>query len=210
MLDGFKKFILRGNVVDMAVGVVIGAAFGGVVAGFSKALITPLIAVIVGKPDYSNLKFMVRGTEFPVGDLVNAAISFVLIAAAVYFFVVLPVNTLIARMNRGERPPDPTTKKCPECLSEIPIEARRCSHCTQPVMGKSCLSTCLKRGSLIRPEDLAYHGSMTFAVSRRVSCFLLDLAPALPSVALLPKLLLNLHPRLPRPPQNMRRSLQPR
>ena len=137
MLDGFKKFILRGNVVDMAVGVVIGAAFGGVVAGFSKALITPLIAVIVGKPDYSSLKFMVRGTEFPVGDLVNAAVSFILIAAAVYFFVVLPVNTLIARMNRGEKPPDPTTKKCPECMSEIPIDAKRCSHCTQPVMGRA-------------------------------------------------------------------------
>jgi len=137
MLDGFKKFILRGNVVDMAVGVVIGAAFGGVVAGFSKALITPLIAVIVGKPDYSSLKFMVRGTEFPVGDLVNAAVSFILIAATVYFFVVLPVNTLIARMNRGEKPPDPTTKKCPECMSEIPIDARRCAHCTQPVMGKA-------------------------------------------------------------------------
>jgi len=137
MLDGFKKFILRGNVVDMAVGVVIGAAFGGVVAGFSKALITPLIAVIVGKPDYSSLKFMIRGTEFPVGDFVNAAVSFVLIAATVYFFVVLPVNTLIARMNRGEKPPDPTTKKCPECMSEIPIEAKRCSHCTQPVLGRA-------------------------------------------------------------------------
>ena len=136
MLNGFKKFILRGNVVDMAVGVVIGAAFGGVVAGFSKALITPLIAVIVGKPDYSSLKFMVRGTEFPVGDFINAVVSFLLISATVYFFVVLPVNTLIARMNRGEKPPDPTTKKCPECVSEIPIDARRCSHCTQPVLVK--------------------------------------------------------------------------
>ena len=137
MLDGFKKFILRGNVVDMAVGVVIGAAFGGVVAGFSKALITPLIAVIVGKPDYSSLKFMVRGTEFPVGDFINAVVSFILISATVYFFVVLPVNALIARMNRGDKTPDPTTKKCPECMSEIPIEARRCSHCTQPVMGRA-------------------------------------------------------------------------
>jgi large conductance mechanosensitive channel len=137
VLDGFKKFILRGNVVDMAVGVVIGAAFGGVVAGFSKALITPIIAVIVGKPDYSSLKFMIRGTEFPVGDFVNAVVSFILIAATVYFFVVLPVNTLIARMNRGEKPPDPTTKKCPECMSEIPIEAKRCSHCTQPVLGRA-------------------------------------------------------------------------
>ena len=137
MLDGFKKFILRGNVVDMAVGVVIGAAFGGVVTGMTKAFLTPLIAAIVGKPDYSQLKFYVRGTEFPIGDFVNACISLFLIAAAIYFFVVVPVNLLVARMNRGEKPPDPTTKKCPECLSEIPIEARRCAHCTQPVTGRA-------------------------------------------------------------------------
>jgi large conductance mechanosensitive channel len=137
MLDGFKKFILRGNVVDMAVGVVIGAAFAGVVAGLTKAFITPLIAVIVGKPDYSSLKFYVRGTEFPIGDFINAGVSFILIAAVVYFFVVLPLNALVARMNRGAKPPDPTTKKCPECLSDIPIEARRCAHCTQPVMGRA-------------------------------------------------------------------------
>jgi len=137
MRSGFREFILRGNVVDMAVGVVIGAAFGGVVTGLTKAFLTPLIAVIVGKPDYSSLKFTIRGTEFPVGDFINACVSFILIAAAVYFFVVLPVNALIARMHRGEKPPDPTTKQCPECLSEIPIEARRCSHCTQPVMGRA-------------------------------------------------------------------------
>jgi large conductance mechanosensitive channel len=137
MLSGFKNFILRGNVVDMAVGVVIGAAFAGVVAGLTKAFITPLIAVIIGKPDYSSLKFMVRGTEFPIGDFINATVSFILIAAVVYFFVVLPVNALVARMNRGDKPPDPTTKKCPECLSEIPIDARRCAHCTQPVMGRA-------------------------------------------------------------------------
>lgn len=137
MLDGFKKFILRGNVVDMAVGVVIGAAFGTVVTELTKAFLTPLIAVIVGKPDYSSLKFAVRGTEFPIGNFVNAVISFVLIAAAVYFFVVLPVNMLVARMHRGEKPPDPTTKKCPECLSEIPIAAKRCGHCTQPVTGRA-------------------------------------------------------------------------
>jgi large conductance mechanosensitive channel len=136
MLDGFKKFILRGNVVDMAVGVVIGAAFGGVVTALSKAFITPLIAAIVGKPDYSSLKLFVRGTEFPIGDFVNACISFLLIAATVYFFVVVPVNALIARMHRGEKAPDPTTKKCPECMSEIPIEAKRCSFCTQPVMAR--------------------------------------------------------------------------
>jgi large conductance mechanosensitive channel len=137
MLSGFKKFILRGNVVDMAVGVVIGAAFAGVIAGLTRAFITPLIALIVGKPDYSSLNFHVRGTEFPVGDFINAAVSFILIAAVVYFFVILPVNALVARMNRGEKPPDPTTKKCPECLSEIPIDARRCAHCTQPVMGRA-------------------------------------------------------------------------
>jgi large conductance mechanosensitive channel len=137
MLDGFKKFILRGNVVDMAVGVVIGAAFGAVVTELTKAFLTPLIALIVGKPDYSNLKFIVRTTTFPVGDFLNACISFVLIAAAVYFFVVVPINWLIARMHKGDKPADPTTKKCPECLSEIPIDARRCSHCTQPVLGRA-------------------------------------------------------------------------
>jgi large conductance mechanosensitive channel len=137
MLDGFKKFILRGNVVDMAVGVVIGAAFAGVVGGLTKAFLTPLIALVAGKQDYSGLNFHVRGTEFPVADFINACISFFLIATAVYFFVVLPVNALIARMHRADKPADPTTKKCPECLSEIPIDARRCSHCTQPVMGRA-------------------------------------------------------------------------
>jgi large conductance mechanosensitive channel len=137
MLDGFKKFILRGNVVDMAVGVVVGAAFGSVVTELSKAFLTPLIALFVGKPDYSNLKFTVSTTTFPIGDFINACISFILIAAAVYFFVVVPVNWLIARMHKAEPAAAPTTKKCPECLSEIPIEAKRCAHCTQPVMGKA-------------------------------------------------------------------------
>jgi large conductance mechanosensitive channel len=137
MLDGFKKFILRGNVVDMAVGVVVGAAFGSVVTELTKAFLTPLIALIVGKPDYSNLKFTVSTTTFPVGDFINACISFLLIAAAVYFFVVVPINWLIARMHKDDAPAAPTTKKCPECLSEIPIEAKRCAHCTQPVLGKA-------------------------------------------------------------------------
>ena len=137
MLSGFKKFILRGNVVDMAVGVVIGAAFGGVVTEMTKAFLTPLIALVVGKPDYSKLKFLVRGTEFPIGEFINACVSFLLIAAAIYFFVVIPVNALIARMHKADKPADPTTKKCPECLSEIPIDARRCSHCTQPVLGRA-------------------------------------------------------------------------
>src|ERR1017187_4508525 len=133
MLSGFKKFILRGNVVDMAVGVVIGAAFGGVVAGLTKAFITPLIAVIVGKPDYSSLKFLVRGTEFPIGDFVNAGVSFILIAAVVSSFVVLPVNALVARMNRDDNPPDPTTKNCPEGRSESPIDARHGPDGPRPV-----------------------------------------------------------------------------
>jgi large conductance mechanosensitive channel len=137
MLSGFKKFILRGNVVDMAVGVVIGAAFGGVVTALTKDLLTPFIAAVVGKPDFSYLGFTLRGTPFPVGDFINAAVSFLLVAAAIYFFVVTPVNALVARMNRGEKPPDPTTKKCSECLSEIPLEARRCAHCTQPQLGRA-------------------------------------------------------------------------
>lgn len=132
MLDGFKKFILRGNVVDMAVGVVVGAAFGAVVTQLTKAFLMPLIQLLVGKPDYSNLKFTVHGTPFPIGDLINACISFLLISAAVYFFVVVPINMLVARMHKNEKPADPTTKKCPECLSEIPIAAKRCAHCAQP------------------------------------------------------------------------------
>lgn len=136
MLDGFKKFILRGNVVDMAVGVVIGAAFGGVVTSLTKGLLTPFIGALVKLPDFSNLKGHFRGSEFLVGDFLNAVISFLLVATAIYFFVVLPINWLVARMNRGEKAPDPTTKKCPECMSEIPIEAKRCSHCTQPVMAR--------------------------------------------------------------------------
>ncbi len=134
MLDGFKKFILRGNVVDMAVGVVIGAAFGGVVTALTTDLLTPLIAAIVGKPDFSALKFTVNGTLFPIGHFVNASVAFLLIAAAIYFFVVAPVNALVARMHRGEKPPDPTTRQCPECMSDIPIKAKRCAHCGQPVM----------------------------------------------------------------------------
>ena len=133
MLSGFKQFILRGNVIDMAVGVVIGAAFGGVVTALTKDLLTPLIAAIVGKPDFSAISFKVHGSIFPVGDFVNAAVSFLLIATAVYFFGVAPVNALVTRMRKAAAPADPTTKKCAECLSEIPIDAKRCAHCAQPV-----------------------------------------------------------------------------
>jgi large conductance mechanosensitive channel len=124
MAGGFKQFLLRGNVVDLAVGVVVGAAFGSVVAAFTKDLLTPLIAAVVGKPDFSALQFTINGSRFPVGDFVNAVVSF-----AVYYFVVLPNNALVSRAHR-EPPADPSTKKCPECLSEIPIGAKRCAFCT--------------------------------------------------------------------------------
>ena len=137
MLSGFKKFILRGNVVDMAVGVVIGAAFGGVVTALTTDLLTPLIAAIVGKPDFSAISFTINGTPFPVGDFINAVVSFLLVAGAVYFFVVTPINALIARMRKAPVPADPTTKKCPECLSEIPIDARRCGFCSQPLSARA-------------------------------------------------------------------------
>ena len=137
MLSGFKQFILRGNVVDLAVGVVIGAAFGSVVAALTKDLLTPLIAAVVKAPDFSALKWTLNGSTFLYGDFVNAVISFLLVAGAVYFFVVTPINALIARTRKDPAPADPTTRKCPECLSEIPIDARRCSHCSQPVMGKA-------------------------------------------------------------------------
>lgn len=133
MLKGFRQFVLRGNVVDLAVGVVMGVAFGAVITALVKDLITPIVAAIVGKPDFSYLGFTVNGTKFPVGDFINAAISFLLIAAVIYFLVVVPVNALMARVKRGEAPPDPTTKKCPECLSEIPIGARKCAFCTSAV-----------------------------------------------------------------------------
>jgi large conductance mechanosensitive channel len=128
-MAGFKAFILRGNVVDMSVGVVVGAAFGAVIAAFVKDLLTPLIAAVAGKPDFSVLAFSINGSKFLFGEFINAVVSFLIISAAVYFMVVLPVNTLVAAF-RSAPPADPTTKKCPECLSEIPIQARRCAFCT--------------------------------------------------------------------------------
>jgi len=127
MIKGFKEFILRGNVVDLAVAVVMGAAFGALVTAFVKDLITPLIAAIFGKPDFSTLSFTINHSTFLYGEFINALIAFVLIAAAVYFVIVVPMNALAARRARGQ---DPTVKDCPECLSEIPIGARRCPHCT--------------------------------------------------------------------------------
>jgi large conductance mechanosensitive channel len=132
-MKGFREFLMRGNVVDLAVGVVIGGAFGAVVKGLTDGFITPLIALIAGKPDFSAIKFDVAGTLFPVGAFITALVMFILTAAAIYFFVILPMNAVTARIKRGEVPPDPTTKVCPECLSEIPIGAKRCSHCTSVV-----------------------------------------------------------------------------
>ncbi len=130
MLKGFRQFLMRGNVVDLAVAVVMGAAFGAVVSALVKDLITPLVAAIFGKPDFSALTFELNGSKFLYGDFINAVVAFLLVGAAVYFVVVVPMNALMARLRRGEVSPDPTTRKCPECLSEVPIAARRCAHCT--------------------------------------------------------------------------------
>jgi large conductance mechanosensitive channel len=134
MLSGFKQFLLRGNVIDLAVAVVIGGAFGAVVTALVKDLLTPLIAAIVGSPDFSAITLTINNSKFLIGDFVNALVAFVLVAAAVYFAVVVPVNALEARRSRGQAPPDPTTKSCPECLSDVPIAARRCAFCTSPLV----------------------------------------------------------------------------
>lgn len=132
MWKGFRDFVLRGNVVDLAVGVVIGAAFGGVVSGFVKDLLTPLIGAIVRKPDFSGLALEVHGSKFLIGDFLNALISFLLIATAVCFFVVLPLNALMNRLHRRHiQAPD--KMKCPECRMDIPIDARKCAYCTSPI-----------------------------------------------------------------------------
>ena len=130
-MKGFKAFLLRGNVVDLAVGVVIGIAFGAVITAFVKDLVTPLIAALFGKPDFSSLSFTINHSKFLYGDFINAVLSFVVIGAVIYFFVVVPYTALVAR-SRKEPPADPTTKKCTECLSEIPKDARRCAFCTSP------------------------------------------------------------------------------
>jgi len=133
MLKGFHQFIMRGNVIDLAVAVVIGAAFGAVVTAFVTNILTPLIAAIVGKPDFSAFTVTINGAVIGYGLFLNALISFLLIAMAVYFFMVAPMNAWKARAARSATPADPATRKCPECLSEIPIEARRCAFCTSTV-----------------------------------------------------------------------------
>jgi large conductance mechanosensitive channel len=129
LLKDFRAFILRGNLVDLAVAVVIGTAFTAVVAALVKDIVTPLIAAIGGKPDFSSLAFTINGSRFAYGDFINALISFLIVAAVVFFFVIKPVNALLAR-RRTEPPVDEEIRSCPECLSEIPVAARRCAFCT--------------------------------------------------------------------------------
>ena len=133
MLSGFRQFVMRGNVLDLAVAVVMGGAFGAVVTAMVKDVLTPLIAAVAGRPNFSAISLRINNSQILIGDFLNEAVSFVLIAAAVYFFVVAPVNAITARRRRGEAPSDPTTKKCAECLSEVPIAARRCAFCTSPL-----------------------------------------------------------------------------
>jgi large conductance mechanosensitive channel len=132
-MQGFKQFIMRGNAVDLAVGVVFGAAFGTIVNSFVNGLVTPLIGAMVKAPDFSELYFTVNSSKFMYGNLINAVISFLIIATTIYFFVVLPINKLRDRMNRNAPVPEPTTKICPQCQSEIPLLAKRCKFCTSVV-----------------------------------------------------------------------------
>lgn len=132
-MQEFKKFIMKGNVVDLAVGVVIGAAFTAVVTSMVANLITPLIAAIGGQPDFYSLSFKINGSEFLYGVFINSVISFLIIAAVVFFFVVKPLNKLQERAARSKKAEDPTEKKCPECLSAIPKAAKRCMYCTSKV-----------------------------------------------------------------------------
>jgi large conductance mechanosensitive channel len=125
-MKGFKQFLLRGNVVDLAVGVVIGAAFAGVVAALVKDILSPLIAAVAKLPDFSDWSFVVNGSKFLYGDFLSALLTFLIAAGAVYFLVVLPMNHLMVSVKKQ---PDPTTQKCLECLSDIPVQARRCKFC---------------------------------------------------------------------------------
>ncbi len=132
VLKDFKQFLMQGNFVALAVAFVIGAAFAALVTSLVENLITPLIAAIGGQPDFSALSFTINGSEFGYGLFLNALISFVIIAAVVFFLIVRPVNALVER-SRSKEPEDPTLRKCPECLMEIPAEATRCGHCTSDV-----------------------------------------------------------------------------
>jgi large conductance mechanosensitive channel len=130
MLKGFRDFILRGNVVDLAVAVIIGVAFGAVVTSLTKDIIMQFVAATVHTPDFSNLAVSLRGTPIKYGNFLNAVINFLIVAGVIYFFVVLPLNYLLAKV---KGPVTVTTKTCPECLSDVPLAARRCKFCAQPL-----------------------------------------------------------------------------
>ncbi|WP_058186185.1 large conductance mechanosensitive channel protein MscL [Terracidiphilus gabretensis] len=134
MLKGFRDFILRGNVVDLAVAVIIGAAFSKIVSSLVGDVLNPLIAAVIGKPDFSYVVIHAGSGVVKVGNFLNEVISFLIVATVVYFFIVLPLNTLLARIKKPELVEAPTTKPCPECLSDIPLAAKRCAHCAQPVV----------------------------------------------------------------------------
>lgn len=132
ILKGFKDFILRGNAIDLAVGVVVGASFGTLVNAIVKNLLTPLIGAVAKVPDFSRLSFTINDSRFMYGEFINALISFLLVATAIYFFVIIPMNAFMNQKNKkGEKP---THKKCSECLSDIPVGAKRCAHCAQIVL----------------------------------------------------------------------------
>jgi large conductance mechanosensitive channel len=133
MLKEFRQFIMRGNVVDLAVAVVVGVAFGAVVTALVADLITPLVAAIFGKPNFAGLSFTINHSTFLYGAFINAVVSFLVVAAAIFFLVVKPVNMLTARRAAREPQKAATTRECPECLSEIPVAAHRCAYCTSAV-----------------------------------------------------------------------------
>lgn len=133
MLKDFRDFILRGNVVDLAVAVAVGAAFNMVVNKLVADLITPLITAIFGKPNFAGLTFTIHHSTFPYGDFINVVVSFVLMATVIFFLVVQPINKLNELFKNSQKPADPTSRKCPECLSEIPLAAKRCMYCTSKV-----------------------------------------------------------------------------
>lgn len=133
MLKGFRDFILRGNVLDLAVAVIIGGAFGKIVASLVADVLNPLIAATVGKPDFGSIVLTIGSGKIKIGNFLNETISFLIVATVVYFAIVLPLNALLAKMKKPEVPAAPATKKCSECLSDIPLAAKRCAHCAQPV-----------------------------------------------------------------------------
>jgi large conductance mechanosensitive channel len=133
MLKGFRDFILRGNVVDLAIAVIIGAAFNAIVTSLVGDVLNPLIAAVIGKPDFSGVILHIGSGNIKVGNFLNAVVSFVIVASVVYFCIVLPLNHLLSRIKKPEAAAAPTTKPCPECLSDIPLAAKRCAHCAQPV-----------------------------------------------------------------------------